>query len=143
MNQVSIYVAITNWCYNFALKKEEKEHLPTPVDNRIMAVVEPEEVAMLISSLNLAQENLMMQKEAKFRVLEKMVHMTQLCEKPYSNILSQQGIATKFDQMKKTDGNKSHLLAESTLVLESSHKPNLWGLFQQAELTDRSLRFIF
>ena len=45
-----------------------------------MAVVEPEEVDMLISSPNLAQGNLMMQNEAKFRVLEKKVRMTQLCE---------------------------------------------------------------
>ena len=50
VKQVSVYVAVTNWCYNFALKKEEKEHVPTPVNNRIMAVVEPEEVDMLISS---------------------------------------------------------------------------------------------
>ena len=36
-----------------------------------MASVEPEEVEMLISSPNHAQGNLMMQSEAKFRVLEK------------------------------------------------------------------------
>ena len=40
-------------------------------------------------------------------------------KKPYSNILSQQ-VATKFDQMEKTDGDKSHLYAENILVLESS-----------------------
>ena len=48
----------TNWCYKFALK-EEKEHFPTPVDDQITAVVDPEEVDMLISSPNLAQGNLM------------------------------------------------------------------------------------
>ena len=46
-----------------------------------MAVVEPEEVDMLISSPNLAQGNLMMQTEAKFRALENKVHMIQSCEK--------------------------------------------------------------
>ena len=81
VNQVSIYAAVTNWCYIFALRMEEKEHIPIPVDNRVMAVVDPEEVDMLISSPNLAQGNLMMQNEAKFRVLEKKVHMTQSCEK--------------------------------------------------------------
>ena len=65
----------------FALKKEEREHILTPVDNRIVAYVEPEEVEMLISSSNQAQGNLMMQNEAKIRVLEQKVHMTQLCEK--------------------------------------------------------------
>ena len=112
VNQVSIYAAVTNWCYKFALK-DEKEHIPTTVDNRIRAVVEPEEVGLLISSPNLAQGNLMMQSEAKFRVLEKKVRMTQLC-------LSQQEVATKFDQMEKTDGDESHIYAENTFVLESS-----------------------
>ena len=41
-----------------------------------MVNVEPEEVDMLKSSPNLAQGNLMMQSEAKFRVLEKKVHVT-------------------------------------------------------------------
>ena len=76
VNQVSIYAAVAKWCYKFASKEEEKEHIP-----RTMAVVEPEEVDMLISSPNLAQGNLMMQNEAKIRVLEEKVHMTQLCEK--------------------------------------------------------------
>ena len=81
MNQASVYAVVANWCYKFALKREEREHIPTPVNNRIMANVEPEEVDMLISSRNPAQGNLMMQNEAKFRVLEKKVHMTRLCEK--------------------------------------------------------------
>ena len=71
VNQASIHAVVTNWCYKVALKKEEKEHIPTPVDNRIMASVEPEDVEMLISSPNQAQGNLMKKKEAKFRVLEK------------------------------------------------------------------------
>ena len=81
VNQVSIYAAVTNWCFRIALKKLEKDHIPTPVDNRVVAVVEPEEVDMLISSPNRAQGNLMMQNEAKFRALENKVHMTQSCEK--------------------------------------------------------------
>ena len=78
VNQVSIYGVVTNWCHNFVLKEEEREHIPTPMDNRIMAHVELEEVEMLISSPNEAQGNLMMHNEAKFKVLEKKVHMTQL-----------------------------------------------------------------
>ena len=54
-----------------------------------MADVEPEEVEMLISSPNQAQGNLTMQNEAKFRVLEKKVHMTHYVKKLYSNISSQ------------------------------------------------------
>ena len=81
VNRVSINAAVTNCCYKSALKKEEKEHIPTPVDHRSLAIVEPEEVEMLTSSPNPAQRNLMMRSEAKFRVLQKKVHMTQSCEK--------------------------------------------------------------
>ena len=35
-------------------------------------------------------------------------------KKPYSNIMSQQEVATKFDQMEKADGDKSHLCREYT-----------------------------
>ena len=77
------------------------------MNNRIMAVVEPEEVDVLTSSPNPALGNLAMQSEATFRVLEKNVHMTQFCEKA----------STKFDQMEKTDGDKSHLYSEDILVL--------------------------
>ena len=110
MNQAGIYAVVTNWCYKFALKKEEREHIPTLVDNRIMANAEPEEVEMLRSSPNQAQGNLMMQIGAKFRVLEKKVHITQLCENAFFQYLVT--AATKFDQMEKTDVEKLHLYAE-------------------------------
>ena len=51
------------------------------MDHRILAIVELEEVEQLTSSPNLAQGNLMMRTKAKFKVLEKKVQMTQLCEK--------------------------------------------------------------
>ena len=44
-------------------------------------------------------------------------------KKRYSNILSQQEIAAKFDQMEKTEGDKSHSCAENMFVLESFHEP--------------------
>ena len=55
LHEASIHAIVTKWCYKFALKKEERENIPTPVVNRIMANVEPEEVEMLISSPNQAQ----------------------------------------------------------------------------------------
>ena len=39
-------------------------------------------------------------------------------KKLYPNFLSQQEIATKFDEMEKTDGDKSHLYADNVFVLE-------------------------
>ena len=65
VNQACIYAIVTNWCYKFALKKEKRENIPTPVDNRSMTNVEHEEVEMLISSPNQTQGNLMMQSEAQ------------------------------------------------------------------------------
>ena len=49
VNQVSIYAAVTNGCYKFASKEEETEHILRPVDNRVMAVVEPDEVDDIFS----------------------------------------------------------------------------------------------
>ena len=92
VNQVSIFAAVTKWCYKFAWKKEEKHTFPHTADNRIVAVVETEEGDMLISSPNLAQGNLMMQSEAKLRALEKKVHMTQLCEQVLFQCLVTAGI---------------------------------------------------
>ena len=53
--------------------RRKEKHLHTLVKNRIMAVVEPEEVDLLIYSPNLAQGSLMMQSEANFRVLERRI----------------------------------------------------------------------
>ena len=68
-------------CYELVLQicfeEGKQEHVPTPVDNRITTVVEAEDLDLLISSPKLAQGNLMMHNEAKFRVLEKKVRMTQ------------------------------------------------------------------
>ena len=66
--------------YKFALKEENNTFLhPWIID--LWDVLEPEKVDMLISFPNLAQGNLMIQNQAKFRILEKKVRMTRLCEK--------------------------------------------------------------
>ena len=58
VNQLSIYVAVKNKCYKWAWTRQKKEHMVTHVNNRVLAVVENEEVEMLISFPNLAQKNL-------------------------------------------------------------------------------------
>ena len=85
-----------------------------------MVNVEPEEVDMLKSSLNFAQGNLMMQSEAKFRVLEKKVHVTNYVKQLYSNISSSLEKSAKLDEKEKTDGEKLHFCAENILVWDSS-----------------------
>ena len=80
VHQISVYAAVTDWCYQFGLTNEEKERVTFPVDNGILTMIEPEEVDMLVSLPNLALEN-KMQGGASFRVLEKRIQKTQLCEK--------------------------------------------------------------
>ena len=59
---------MTDWCHQFAQTNEEKEQVAIPVYNRVMTVVEPEEVEMLVSPPNLALGN-KMQGSASFRKL--------------------------------------------------------------------------
>ena len=66
-----------------------------------MAVVEPEEVHMLVSSPNLAQGSLMMQGEANSEHWKRRFARPNCVKKPHSNILLQQQVATKFDQMEE------------------------------------------
>ena len=80
MNQISVCAAVTDWCCQFGLTTEEKEQVAIPVENGISTVVDPEEVEMLVSRPNLALGN-KMQGSASFRLLEKRVQMTHLCEK--------------------------------------------------------------
>ena len=91
VNKISIYAVVTNCCYKFALKKDDKDHSPTHGNNQILAVVQPEEVSMMVSSPNLAQRNLMMQSETRFKVLEKEARKTQLCEKASFQYLATAG----------------------------------------------------
>ena len=62
------------------MTNEEKERANLPLKNWFAPMVEPEKVEMLVSlpTLTLGNE---MQGSASFRVLEKKIQMTQLCEK--------------------------------------------------------------
>ena len=108
------------------------------MDNRILATVEPP-----ISSPNLAQGNLMMQNQAKFRVLQKKPRMSQLCEKKALFLfLVTAGNRYKVRRDDEDGWVQITLLCREYVFLESFRKPNRWELFQQAQLSDRSLRFI-
>ena len=67
MNQISVYAAVTDWCYQFVFTNEEKEQVAIPVDHGVLTMVEPEEVEMLVSHPNLALGN-KMQGCASFRM---------------------------------------------------------------------------
>ena len=73
---------------------------------------------MLTPSPNLVQGNLMMQGEAKFRVLEKKVHMTQLCQKALFQYL----VRARSRYQVRTDGEDGwrHITSLSTEYMFSS-----------------------
>ena len=77
VSQISVFAAVTDWCYQFGLINEEQ--VAIPVDTGISTMVEPNEVEMLVSPPNLALGN-KMQGGASFRILGKRVQMTQFCK---------------------------------------------------------------
>ena len=80
MNQLSVYATVTDWCYQFGLTDEEKERVSIALDNWVLPMVKTQEVEMLVSPPNLTPGN-RMQGNTSFRVLEKKIQMTQLCDK--------------------------------------------------------------
>ena len=88
VNQLSVYGAVANCCHQFALTDEEKGQVGIIVDNKILTLVEPEEVELLVSPPTQAPGNRMQGGALSFQTLEKKIQLTQLCEeKPSSNIL--------------------------------------------------------
>ena len=76
VNQINVYAADTDWCYQFGWTNEEKR-LAIPVDNGIMTMVEPEELELLVSVPTQAPGNGMQGSVLSFRTWEKRIHMTQ------------------------------------------------------------------
>ena len=49
VKQLSIHGAIAKWCHQFGLTEEEKGRVSALVDNKILTMVELEEVQLLVS----------------------------------------------------------------------------------------------
>ena len=130
VNQVSVYAGVSNWCYKFALKEEESNTFLHPWIIELWLLWKPK-----------VQKNLMMQSEAKFRVLEKKVHMTQLCEKPLFQYLVTAGSRYQV----RPDGEDGWWqITSMQRICYCSRvfaQAKYWELFQQAQLSDRLLRF--
>ena len=45
VNQLNVYAAVANWCCQFGLTEEEKGRVGIPGDNKILTMVEREEVS--------------------------------------------------------------------------------------------------
>ena len=107
----------------------KKKNMPLfPWTMEFLTMVEREELEMLVSLPNLAVEN-KMQGSASFRILEKRVQMTQLCEKALlSASCDSRKLLPNSTQMETTDGEKSILCTENFRVLEPVRKPKHWQL---------------
>ena len=49
VNQLSVFGAVTDWCYQFGSTEEERRRAGTPVDDMILTKLKPEEVRLLVS----------------------------------------------------------------------------------------------
>ena len=83
VNQLGVYGAVTNRCYQFGLTEEEKGRVGIPVDNKILTMVEPEEMELLVSPPTQAPGNRMQGSALSFKAMEKKVQATQLCQKTF------------------------------------------------------------
>ena len=83
VNQLSIYGAVANWCYQFSLTEEEKGRVAILVDKKKLIMVEPKEVELLESSPTQAPGNRVQGGTLIFQLLEKKVQFTQLCERAF------------------------------------------------------------
>ena len=77
-NQLNVYAAVANWCHQFALGQ-----VGIIVDNKILTMVEPEEVELLVSLPTQALGNRMQRGALSFQTLEKKLQLAQLCEKTF------------------------------------------------------------
>ena len=84
VNQLTVYGAVANWCYQFALTEEEKGQVGIIVENKMLSMVEPDEVEMLVSPPTQTPGNRMQGGALSFQTLENKIQLTQLCEKASS-----------------------------------------------------------
>ena len=59
VNQISVYAAVTDLCYQFGFTEEEKRRVAVRVDNKNLTMVEPQEVQLLVSPPTQAHGNKM------------------------------------------------------------------------------------
>ena len=84
-NQPSAHGAAANRC-QFGLTEEENGRVANPVDNKILTMVEPEEVDLLVSLPTQALGN-RMKGSVSFQFLEKKEQPHNFVKKPSSNIM--------------------------------------------------------
>ena len=83
VNQLSIYGAVANWCYQFGLTEEEKGRANFYVDNKMLTSLKTEEVQLSVSLPTMTLGNRMRENILSFEAVASKIQVTQLCEKAY------------------------------------------------------------
>ena len=66
VNQLSVYGAVANWCYQFGSTEEEKGRVNFFVDSKMLTKLKPEEVRLLVSPPKRATGNRMPERVQTF-----------------------------------------------------------------------------
>ena len=120
-------------------QKKEKDESGFIVDNKILTVVEPEEVKL---SVSLPTQSGTEKKFWASKHWKRRHSLHNYVKKLSSKILWFPRLRTKFDQMQMTDGDKLPVCAELFRVLDLIRKPVLWQLFPKAQSLDQFWKFI-
>ena len=122
VNQLSVYGAVTNWCYQFGLKEEEKGRVGIPVDKKVLTMVEPQEVQLLLSFPTQAFGNRMLWRCWASKHWKRRYSWHNYVAEPSSDVLWKLGIITQFDRMMTMDGEQLLFCAENIRVLDPKTK---------------------
>ena len=142
VNQLSVYGAVADWCYQFDLTEREKGWTSILVDNKIFVRVENWRSTTLGASSDTSiwkQDSRKLVGASKRWPVKYSWHNFE--KKLTSNILWL-GSRTKFDQIETTDGEQLLFCAENIRFLDTVRKPKLWQLFLKAQLLDQFWKFI-
>ena len=83
VNQLNITEQWRIGVINSVWQKKKKRRVAVPVDNKILTMVEPQEVELLVSPPTQAPGKMVHGGALSFQILEKKVQRTQLCEKAF------------------------------------------------------------
>ena len=123
-------------------ERRKKGRVGIPVDNKILTMLEREEVQLLVSPPTQAPGNRMQGSALNFKALEKKIQLTQLCEIAF---FQHRVIAKNYHKIRPdetTDGKQLLLCVEDTRVLDLIRKPKPWQLFPKAQPLEQFWKFI-
>ena len=136
VNQLSVYGAVVNWCYQLGSTEEEKGTSQYSCGQQDFDQLKPEEVQLLVSPPTRATGNRMPERVQSFDELAGKLQLTQLCEKTYFHYLVAAG------KQYKSSTKCGRRLGDNYSFVPRIRKPKLWQLFLKAPSLDQYWVFI-